>query len=153
MTTWKKYWEDLSEGEFLPCRDVPFGQSEIIEFGKKYDPQPFHVDEAAARASIFGGLIASALHTLSACTKAVVEAQGGELAVLGGLGLDEARMKTPVRPGDVLRIEARWTGLRTSQSRPDRGIAKLRCKVSNQRGEPVAEFGYNYLIARRNSRS
>ena len=152
MTRWKIYWEDLSEGDLLPCRDIPFDRSGIVEFGKRYDPQPFHVDEAEASASLFGGLIASALHTLSACTKVVVEAQRGELAVLGGLGLSEVRLENPVRPGDVLKVEARWTALRASRSRPDRGIADLRCKVSNQKGEPVAEYGYNYLIARRNFR-
>src|SRR5512143_2995311 len=85
----KTYWEDLKEGQKLPCKTVKIKKAEIRAFAQKYDPQPFHVDERAARNSIFGGLIASALHTLSACTRAVVDAQGN-VAILSGLGLDEA---------------------------------------------------------------
>ncbi len=144
----KKYWENLKEGERLPCRPVVFERSEIIFFAKKYDPQPFHTDEAAASSSIFGGLIASSLHTLAACTRVVVEAQG-DVAILSGIGMDEVKMFNPVRPGDILSVEARWSGLKQSQSKPDRGIAGIKCKVSNQRGEPVVEYGYRYMIARR----
>ena len=147
-----RYWEDLVEGERFTCRPVAFDREGIVAFGREYDPLPFHLGGEASSRSIFGDVIASALHTLSACTKVVVEAQRGELAVLGGLGLSEVRLENPVRPGDVLKVEARWTALRASRSRPDRGIANLRCKVSNQKGEPVAEYGYNYLIARRNFR-
>jgi acyl dehydratase len=80
-----------------------------------FDPQPFHTDENAARSSVFGGLIASSLHTLSACTRSVVEAQG-EVAILSGIGMDEVKMFTPVRPGDILIIDARWVDLKQSRS-------------------------------------
>lgn len=142
----KKYWDDLNEGERLSCGPVVFEQAEIINFAKRYDPQPFHIDEAAANASIFGGLIASSLHTLAACTRVVVEAQG-DLAIMSGLGIDEVKLFNPVRPGDVLSVEAHWSDLKRSRSKPDRGIAGLKCKVSNQRGEPVVEYGYKYLVA------
>ncbi len=141
----KIYWDDLNEGQQLRCEKVKFEKSEIIDFARRYDPQPFHIDEQAGRESIFGGIIASALHTLSACTRAVVDAQGN-LAILSGLGLDEARAFNPVRPGDVLSIDASWVDLKRSRTRPDRGIAGLRCKVTNQNGEPVIEYGYRYLI-------
>lgn len=142
----RKYWEDINEGETLPCRPVVFERSDIVFFGKKFDPLPFHTDETAASASIFGGLVASSLHTLSACTRVVVEAQG-DVAIMSGIGLDSVRMFNPVRPGDVLTVEARWSDLRRSRSKPDRGLAGIRCKVSNQRGEPVVEYGYRYLVA------
>lgn len=142
----KKYWEDLSEGERLSCRPVVFARTDIMEFAKRFDPQPFHIDETIANASIFGGLIASALHTLSACTRVVVEAQG-DLAIMSGLGIDEVKLFNPVKPGDVLSVEAYWSDLKRSRSKPDRGIADLKCKVSNQRGEPVADYGYRYLVA------
>jgi len=142
----KRYWDDLNEGERLSCRPVAFEQEEIINFANRYDPQPFHVNKEIARASIFGGLIASALHTISACTRVVVEAQG-DLAIMSGLGIDEVKLFNPVRPGDVLSIEAYWSDLKRSRSKPDRGIANLKCKISNQRGEPVAEYGYKYLVA------
>ena len=142
----KKYWEDLNEGESLPCRPVTFERSDIVFFGKKFDPLPFHTDEAAAGGSIFGGLVASSLHTLAACTRVVVEAQG-DVAILSGIGLDAVRLFNPVRPGDVLTVDARWADLRRSRSKPDRGLAGIRCTVSNQKGEPVAEYGYRYLVA------
>jgi acyl dehydratase len=142
----KRYWEDLAEGVRFTCRPVAFDRDAIIAFGKEYDPWPFHVDEEAAGRSIFGGVIASALHTISACTRVVVEANG-DIAILSGLSIDEIRTFHPVRPGDVLTVEARWEGLRRSQSKPDRGIAGLKCKVVNQRGEIVLEYGYRYLVA------
>lgn len=145
-----RYWDDLKEGEPLSCCPVVFEQEEIINFAKRYDPQPFHVNEEAAKISLFGGIIASALHTISACTRVVVDAQG-KLAIISGLGIDEVKVFNPVRPGDILSVEAYWTCLKRSRSKPDRGIANLRCKVSNQQGEVVAEYGYKYLVACRNS--
>jgi len=142
----KRYWEDLNGGERLSCSPAIIDKTDIINFANRYDPQPFHVDEAIANASIFGGLIASALHTLAACTRVVVEAQG-DLAIMSGLGIDEVKLFNPVRPGDVLSVEAYWSDLKRSRSKPDRGIAGLKCKVSNQRGEPVVEYGYTYLVA------
>ncbi len=143
-----RYWEDVTEGEILHCKDVVFDALCIIEYGKNFDPQPFHVDETAAKSSIFGGLVASALHTLSACTRVIAEAQEN-MAILCGLGLDEVRMLNPVRPGDVLKIEARWECLAVSRNKSDRGTASLKCRVINQKNEPVVTYGYRYLIARR----
>jgi acyl dehydratase len=142
----KRYWEDLSEGERFTCRPVAFDREGIVAFGTEFDPLPFHVGGDAARRSIFGDVIASGLHTVSACTRAVVEAHG-EIAILSGLSIDEIRTFHPVRPGDVLTVEGRWDGLRRSRSRPDRGIAGLKCTVVNQRGETVMEYGYRYLVA------
>jgi acyl dehydratase len=141
-----RYYEDLTEGERLHCRTVIFTKEAIIDFAKRFDPQPFHTDENVAKASMFGGLIASSLHTLSACTRVVVEAQG-DVAILSGIGMDEVKMFNPVRPGDTLTVEAWWTDLKRSRSKPDRGFAGIKCKVVNQRGEPVVEYGYRYLIA------
>lgn len=145
-----KYYEDLAEGEHLDCRPVVMTRDAIIEFATEFDPQPFHTDEHAAALSIFGGLIASSLHTLSACTRVVVEAQG-EVAILSGVGMDEIKMFNPVRPGDVLVVEAWWADLKRSRRRPDRGFAAIRCRVVNQKGDPVIEYGYRYMIACRDS--
>jgi acyl dehydratase len=142
----KKYFDDLSEGEKLHCEPVVFTANAIVDFATKFDPQPFHIDENAAGQSIFGGLIASSLHTLSACTFAVVKAQG-DVAILSGVGMDEVKMYTPVRPGDVLTVNAWWTNLKRSRSKPDRGFAAIQCSVANQNGEPVIEYGYRYMIA------
>lgn len=141
----KTYFEDLTEGERLQCEEVCMTREEIIEFATKYDPQPFHVDEAAARGSIFGGLVASSLHTLSACTRTVVQALEG-VAVVGGVGLDAVRMSHPVRPGDVLTVHAWWADLKPSRGNPRHGLATVRCRVCNQTNDPIMEYGYNYLV-------
>jgi acyl dehydratase len=142
----KRYWEDLTEGERFTCRPVAFDRGGIVAFGKEYDPLPFHVDGEAAGRSIFGDVIASALHTVSACTRVVVEAHG-DIAILSGLSIDEIHAFHPVRPGDVLTVEGRWIGLRRSRGKPDRGIAGLKCTVMNRKGEIVMEYGYRYLVA------
>jgi acyl dehydratase len=137
-----RYFDDLKDGEHLYCQPVVITREAIIEFGKQFDPQPFHIDENAANQSLFGGLIASSLHTLSACTRVVVEAQGN-VAILSGVGMHEVKMFNPVRPGDILHVNARWTELNQSQSKSDRGFASIICKVTNQRKEPVIEYGYS----------
>ena len=142
----RRYLEDLGEGEILNCQKVSFSREGIIDFAKKFDPQQFHTDEDLAKKSIFGGLVASSLHTLSACTRVVVEAQGNA-AILSGVGMDEVKMFNPVRPGDILNVEAWWSDIRKSQSKPDTGFASIKCKVSNHKGEPVIEYGYRYLLA------
>lgn len=148
----KRYFEDISEGELLNCKTLTFSRNDIIEFATKYDPQPFHIDEIAARESIFRGLVASSLHTLSACTRSVVEAQD-DVAILSGVGMDEARMFNPVRPEDTLSIKAWWTDLKRSKSKPHMGFAGIQCVVTNQNGDPVIAYGYRYILACRNKDS
>jgi len=142
----RRYFDDLSDGEVLDCQPVLMTRETIIDFAKNFDPQPFHIDENAARESIFGGLVASSLHTLSACTRSVVDAQG-DVTIISGVGMHEVNMFNPVRPGDTLSVKAWWTGLKRSRSKPDRGFAAIKCKVTNQRKEPVIEYGYRYLLA------
>ncbi|NNF97862.1 MAG: acyl dehydratase [Desulfobacteraceae bacterium] len=142
----RRYFDDLCDGEPLQCKPVVLTREAIVEFAQKYDPQYFHIDETAAQKSIFGGLVASSLHTLSACTRAVVEAQG-DVAVLSGVGLHEVEMFNPVCPNDILSVNAWWTELRKSRTKPDRGFASIRCRATNQRNEPVIEYGYRYVIA------
>lgn len=142
----KRYFEDLIEGEKLDCDSVIFSRKDIINFAKKFDPQPFHTNETIAEKSIFGGLIASSLHTLSACTRVVVDAQG-DMTILSGVGMHEVKMFNPVRPNDVLYVDAWWCELKQSKSKPDKAFASIKCKVSNQNGEAVIEYGYRYLLA------
>ncbi len=141
----RRYFEDLTDGERLPCQPVVITREAIIDFAERFDPQPFHTDEDVANESIFDGLVASSLHTLSACTRVVVEAQG-DVAILSGVGMDEVKMFNPVRPGDTLSVEAWWTDLKRSHTKPNLGFAAIRCKVTNQREEPVVEYGYRYLV-------
>ncbi|MGM0384320.1 MAG: MaoC/PaaZ C-terminal domain-containing protein [Thermodesulfobacteriota bacterium] len=146
----RRYFEDITDGEYLDCQAVSVTREDIIAFAKKFDPQPFHMDEDAASKSIFGGLIASSLHILSACTRTVVEAQGN-VAILSGVGMDETKMFNPVRPDDILYVEAWWTNLKRSRRNPNHGLAAIQCKVTNQKGDPVIEYGYRYLLACKNS--
>lgn len=146
----RRYFEDLTEGESLHCQYVSITREDIIDFGKRFDPQPFHIDENAANTSIFGGLIASSLHTLSACTRVIVEAQR-DIAILSGVGINEVKMFNPVRPGDILTVEGWWTDLKRSRTKSDQGFAAIKCKVIDQKGEAVVEYGYRYLVACRDS--
>jgi len=95
-----KYFEDLSEGDRLQCEPVFMTKESIISFANQFDPQLFYIDENAANNSIFNGLVASSLHTLSACTRVVVEAQG-DLAILSGVGMHAFNMFNPVRPTEA----------------------------------------------------
>ena len=142
----KRYFEGLVEGEKLDCNNVILKREEIIDFARKFDPQPFHTNEDVAEKSIFGGLIASSLHTLAACTRVVVKAQG-DIAILSGVGMHEVKMFNPVRSNDVLYVDAWWCELKRSKSKPDKAFASIKCKVSNQKGEAVIEYGYRYLLA------
>ena len=145
-----RYWDDLVEGEPLDCRPVLLDLEEIIAFAQKYDPQQFHVDEAIAAASRFKGIIASSLHTLSACTRVIVDAQK-DVEILIGLGILEVALPNAVRPGDILTVDAYWSDLRRSASKPGQGLATVRFTVRNQRRETVLESGYKYMIACRAS--
>ena len=117
----------------------------IISFGKEFDPQPFHTSEKLAEDSLFKGLIASSLHTLSACTRVVVDALE-EVEILSGVGMEAVKMKTPVRPGDVLNVDAFWTNLKASDTNPVFCFGAVKCNVTNQNSEPVIEYGYQYII-------
>ena len=141
-----RYWDDLIENEPLNCRTIELSLAEIVEFALKYDPQPFHIDEQAAADSRFGGIIASSLQTLSSCTRVLVDTQEG-LAILSGLCIEEVQLPNPVRPNDVLTVEACWTDLKRSRSKPDRGMATTRFRAVNQNGETVIASGFRYMIA------
>lgn len=142
----KRYWEDLVEGEPLHCCPVILGLEEIIEFARKFDPQLFHIDEKMAATSRFNGIVASSLHTLSACTRVIVDAQK-DVEIMIGLGILEVALPNAVRPGDILSVDAYWADLRRSASKPGQGLATVRFTVLNQRKETVLESGYKYMIA------
>lgn len=142
------YFEDLAEGARLPALTVTLSEDDIVTFAHAFDPQPFHVDPDAAKESMFGELVASGIHTLAICTRLVVEGQKG-LVVLSGLGLDSVSFTSPVRSGDTLTLDAWWSDLKRSSSKPDRGFARLNCRVRNQEGAIVADYAYRYLVASR----
>src|SRR5262249_10865713 len=126
------YYEDLAVGQTFGTGTLTVEAEAIKAFAAEFDPQPFHLDEGAARASPFGGLVASGWHTAALTMRLLV---GGELQVVGGLiglGAEELRWPRPVRPGDVLRVESEVLGLRPSKSQTDRGLVRVRNTTLNQ---------------------
>jgi len=131
------YFEDLPTGTAMDLGSYEVTREEILEFARKYDPQPFHVDEDAANDSVFGGLIASGWHTCSMTMRLVCDGLLLRAAALGSPGVDEVRWLKPVRPGDTLHAKLEIVESRPSQSKPDRGVIRSRWLVQNQKGELV----------------
>ena len=144
-----RYFEDYALGTTYDCGSVSIDQASIIAFAKEFDPQPFHVDLAAAAAGPFGGLIASGWHTAVLVMRLLVEQYLSEEASLGSAGLDELRWPHPVRPGDTLRARATVIESRRSLSKPDRGIIKTLVEAVNQDGRTVMRAtAINFLLVR-----
>jgi acyl dehydratase len=131
------FLEDFAVGEVIELGSCSVTQEEIVEFARRYDPQPFHVDEEAAKASNFGGLIASGWHTASMFMRLFVDRVLAGGATLGSPGIDEIRWPRPVRPGDVLTARVAVLDAVPSRSKPDRGHVRIRYEVHNQAGETV----------------
>jgi acyl dehydratase len=136
-------------GQRFAAGSVAVDADAIRAFAAAYDPQPFHLDEAAARASIFGRLVASGWHTMALTMRLLVEGELRPAWGLIGLGADELRWPRPVEPGDVLQVEWEVLEARPSSSRPDRGVARLRVTTRNQRDEIVLSLITTVLVPRR----
>jgi acyl dehydratase len=146
----ERFFEDFVVGEVHKDGGrVRVDRDEIIAFAKKYDPQPFHLDEEAARHSIFGRLVASGWHTAALTMRLIAESEQRAAGGTIGLGFDGLRWPVPVRPGDELRIESEVLEARPSKSRPDRGLIKMRTRTLNQNGEVVQEVIANAMVPRR----
>jgi acyl dehydratase len=143
------FLDDLAAGQSYDLGRRRVGREEILAFARAYDPQSFHVDEEAARDSIYGGLIASGWHTASMFMRLLVDGFLGRAAALGSPGVDELRWLKPVRPGDELAGRLEILEVRPSQTRPDRGLARCRSEVVNQHGETVLSFVATIFFGRR----
>ena len=122
-----------------------------MQFAREFDPQPFHLDRAAAKKSVFGGLVASGWHTAAITMRLLVTSDLNLAGGAIGLGVDELRFPRPVRPGDILRLELEIVDVRESQSKPDRGTARIRYATRNQKNEIVFTQTATVLVPRRNS--
>ena len=145
----KHYLEDFAVGQIFGSGRLRIDKERITRFAQEFDPQPFHLDEEAARASIFRGLAASGWHTAALTMRLLVE---GELQPAGGIvgaGFDEFRWPRPVRPGDELHLESEVLEVRPSKSRPEQGLIKVRTTTLNQEGEPVQILIANLVVPRR----
>jgi len=143
------YFEDYTPGREIRTAGVTVTEAAIIDFALSFDPQPFHLDAEAARAGIFGGLIASGFHTMALTFRMFADTGALAAASLGSPGIDEVRWLRPVRPGDTLTAVVQVLDARPSTSKPDRGIATCRYTTLNQRGEAVMTMVSKQLLRRR----
>ena len=144
-----RYFEDYVPGFTLDCGSFTMSEADIIAFAEKYDPQPFHIDPVGAKDGPFGGLIASGWHTTSMMMRQLVERWLSPESSLGAAGIDELRWPKPVRPGDTLTVRGTILEARRSGSKPDRGIIKSRCELTNQDGDLVMSLtATNFVLLR-----
>jgi acyl dehydratase len=131
------HWEDFVVGSRQEFGATTVTREEIVEFAGRYDPQPFHLDEAAAQASLFGGLCASGWHTCAMAMRMMCDGYLLDSASLGSPGIDHLRWLKPVFPGDTLNMRMEVLDARPMASRPHVGLLRSRWEVRNQHGQPV----------------
>ncbi len=144
-----RYLEDFAVAQTYGSGRLRIDADAIKAFAGEFDPQPFHLDEEAARGTFFRGLAASGWHTAAATMRLLVESDLKPAGGIIGTGFDECRWPRPVRPGDELRVESEVLEVRPSKSRPDQGLIKVRTTTFNQNGEPVQVLISNLLVPRR----
>lgn len=147
--TIKRPFEDFPTGTVLPMGTRIVTREEIIAFAREYDPQPMHLDDAAANNSMLGGLSASGWHVCSIMMRMMCDAFVNSSTSQGSPGVDMVQWLQPVRPGDELTGETLVLEARRSQSRPTIGILKLRTTLANQRQEPVVKSEYTVMMLTR----
>ena len=145
----ERYLEDFAVGQTFGSGRLRIDGERALAFAAEFDPQPFHLDEAAARDSIFGGLAASGWHTAAVTMRLLLDSELKPAGGIIGAGLDECRWPRPVHPGDELRVECEVIEVRPSKSRPEQGLIKLRTTTLNQDGEAVLVHVVNLVVLRR----
>ncbi len=143
------YWEDFTPGSSREFGGVTPTKEEIIHFARQFDPQPFHVDEEAAKRTPFGGLIASGWHTAGLAMRMACDAFWLRAASLGSPGVENLRWTKPVRPGDTLTVRLTVLEARPLQSKPGVGLLKNRWEVLNQHREVVMQTEGFAMLRRR----
>ena len=133
----RHFWEDFPVGQVRDFGATLVTREAIVEFAGRYDPQPFHLDETAARDSLFGGLCASGWHTCAMAMRMMCDEYLLESASLGSPGIENLRWTRPVFPGDTLSVRFNVLDARPMASKPDVGLVRSRWEVRNQTGETV----------------
>ena len=144
-----RFLEDFAVGQIFKTGRKRVDKDEIFAFARKYDPQPFHLDEAAAEKSPFAGLAASGWHTAAMTMRLLVDGEFKPAGGILGVGFDQLSWPRAVRPGDELYVLSEVLEVRPSKSRPDRGMIRVRNTTFNQKEEPVQIFTGNLLVPRR----
>jgi acyl dehydratase len=144
-----QYFEDYVVGQIYHSGRRRVDKEQIVAFAKEFDPQPYHLDDEAAKKSPFKGLAASGWHTAAITMRLLVDGEFKPAGGILGVGFDQLSWSRPVRPGDELRVTSEIVEVRPSKSRPDRGMIRVRSTTFNQDGEPVQTFIGNLIVPRR----
>lgn len=144
-----RHFEDFTPGDVIDLGSRTISKESIIAFAKEFDPQVFHLDEEAARHTIYGGLLASGWHTGSLMMRLLYDGLLSDTASLGSPGIDEMRWLQPVRPGDTLTAQMMVLECIPSRSKRDRGIVRSLLEMRNQGGEIVVTIKGLSLLGRR----
>lgn len=148
------WWEDLEVGQVRDLGSLSPTREDILAFAGQFDPQPFHLDDEAARSSVFGALCASGWHTCAMAMRLMVTNFLHETSSLGSPGLESLKWLKPVFPGDVLRLQHTITEKRPMNSRPDVGLVRTVWEMFNQKGEKVLHMeGYGMFRLKEPPRS
>jgi acyl dehydratase len=145
----KQYLDDFAAGQVYRSNRLRVDKEQILAFASQFDPQPYHLDEEAARKSVFKGLAASGWHTAAITMRLLVESEFQPADGVLGVGLEELSWPRPVRPGDELRGETEVLEVRPSEVRADRGLIRVRTTTFNQNDQPVQIFTGKLLVPRR----
>jgi acyl dehydratase len=144
-----RYLEDFEPGQRFELGSFTLDQDEMIDFARRFDPQPFHTDPDAARHSPFGGLIASGWHTVASAMRLMVDNLIPQATTMGSPGIDELRWTRPVRPGDTLTVRYEVLEVVPSRSKADRGHVVGQVVATNQHGEVAMTFRGRGIYRRR----
>lgn len=144
-----RYLEDFSPRQKFGSGQLRVERDRIKFFAAEFDPQPFHLDEEAASSTLFAGLAASGWHTAALTMRLLVESELEPAGGIVGAGFDELRWPHPLRPGDELHLEIEVLEARSSKSRADQGVIKVKTTTVNQKGEPVQLSVGNLIVLRR----
>ncbi len=148
MADWIHY-EDYVVGERRLLGSRAVSEDDLLRFSREFDPQPFHIDKAAAEKSIYGGLIASGWHICAIAMRVICDSFLAKAAALGSPGVEQIRYINPMRPGDVLTVWYTVLEVRLSTSKPDRGILLTEIDIENQKSEKVATIRGYSMVGRR----
>jgi acyl dehydratase len=144
----ERYLEDFAVGQVFVSGRLKVDTEQIKSFAAEFDPQPYHLDEEAARKTVFQGLAASGWHTAALTMRLLVDGELNPAGGIIGVGFDELSWPRPVRPGDELHAKSEILDVRPSKSRPDRGLIRVRTTTLNQRDEAVQVFTGNLIVPR-----
>ena len=144
-----RFFDEFAVGDAFDSDGMTVSEAAILDFAARYDPQPFHLDAAAAAHSPFGGLIASGIQSIAVALRLFLDEKVLRACSVGSPGIDEVRFKKPVRPGDTLRTRATILDTVPSRGRPDRGLLRIGYALTNQAGEEVMTMQIMHLVVRR----